>query len=89
MALGAGRRDVIGLIVRQGLTLTALGVGAGLVIGPLLTRFSRAQLYGVSPFDPLSFGLVCALLLAVAWLASYLPARHAARVDPVVALRGE
>ena len=89
IALGAGRRDVLRLVVRHGLTLAGIGVGAGLVLGPLATRFGRTQFYGISPFDPLSFGLVAALLLGVAFLASYLPARRAIRVDPVIALRGE
>ena len=89
VALGAARRDVLRLIVRQGMTLAGAGVAAGLVIGPLLTSFSRTQLHGVSPFDPLSFGVVAALLLSVAFLASSIPARRAMNVDPVVALRGE
>ncbi len=89
MALGAGRRDVLGLVVRNGLTLAGIGVGAGLILGPIATSFGRTQFYGISPFDPVSFGLVSVVLLAVAFLASYVPARRAIRVDPVTALRGE
>jgi putative ABC transport system permease protein len=89
MALGAGRQDVLKLVVSQGLLLAGIGVAVGLVLGPAGTWFGRAQFYDVSPFDPISFGLVCAVLLGVAFLASYLPARRAMKVDPVVALRGE
>jgi predicted permease len=89
MALGAGQRDVLALVVRQGLMLAGLGIAAGLVLGPAATSVGRSQFYAVSPFDPFSFGLVAVLLLAVALLASYLPARRAMRVDPVVALRGD
>ncbi len=89
MALGAGRGDVLRLVVRQGLALAAVGVAAGLALGPLATRFGRSQFYAISPFDPSSFALVSAVLLGVAFLASYLPARRAIRVDPAIALRGE
>jgi macrolide transport system ATP-binding/permease protein len=89
VALGAGRRDVLKLVVGQGLILAGIGVGVGLVLGPAGMWVGRSQFYNVSPFDPVSFGAVCGLLLAVAFLASYLPALRATRVDPVVALRGE
>jgi putative ABC transport system permease protein len=89
VALGASRRDVLKLIVSQGLILAGIGVGAGLILAPVGTWFGRTQFYGVSPFDPISFGAVCALLLGVAFVASYVPALRATRVDPVVALRGE
>ena len=89
MALGAGPRDVLALVVRQGLLLAGLGIAVGLVLGPAATSVGRSQFYAVSPFDPFSFGLVAVLLLAVALLASYLPARRAMRVDPIIALRGE
>jgi len=89
VALGANRRDVMRLIVTQGLLLAGMGVGVGLVLGPTGTYFGRTQFYEVSPFDPLSFAAVSALLLLVALLASYVPALRATRVDPMVALRGE
>jgi putative ABC transport system permease protein len=89
VALGAGDRDVLRLIVGHGLALTGIGVAAGLVLAPLGTSFARTLFFNVSPFDPASFIGVAALLLGVAALASYVPARRAIRVDPVTALRGE
>jgi predicted permease len=89
VALGAARSDVLKLVVGQGLALAGIGVAAGLVLGPLATSFGRTQFYGVSPFDPLSFAAVSVVLMSVAFLASYIPARRAMAVDPVVALRGE
>lgn len=89
VALGAGNRDVLRLIVGQGVMLCGIGVAVGLVLAPAGTWLGRTLFYNVSPFDPLSFLAVALLLLLVAFLASYLPARRAARVDPVVALRGE
>jgi putative ABC transport system permease protein len=89
VALGASRRDVLRLVVKQGLVLAAIGVIAGLLLGPTGTYFGRTQLYNVSPFDPVSFGVVSAVLLLVALFASYVPALRATRVDPVIALRGE
>ena len=89
VALGASRREVLKLVVGQGLLLAGIGVAAGLVLAPFGTWVGRSQFYGVSPFDPISFGAVCALLLTVAFVASYLPALRATRVDPVQALRGE
>jgi len=89
MALGAERRDVFRLVVGQGLQLTLLGIGIGLVAGLGITRFMASQLYGLSPTDPLTFAGVAVLLLFVAFLACYVPARRAMRVDPVVALRDE
>ncbi len=89
VALGAARRDVLRLIVGHGLILAAIGVGIGLVLAPVGTWFGRTLFYNVSPFDPATFAFVSVFLLAVAFLASYLPARRATRVDPVTALRGE
>jgi len=89
MALGAARRQVLGLIVGHGLLLAGIGVAAGLVIAPLGTWFGRSLFYEVSPFDPVTFAAVSVFLIAVAALASYVPARRATRVDPVQALRGE
>jgi len=89
MALGAERREVVGLVVRHGLSLTVTGVAFGLIGAFAVTRVLRAQLYGVSPTDPLSFAGLAAALMLVGFLASYLPARRAAAVDPIVALRQE
>jgi len=89
VALGAEKGDVLRLVVGRGLGLTAAGVALGVLGAVGFTRVLRSQLYGVGPFDPLSFALTALLLLAVALLASYLPARRATRVDPMVALRHE
>lgn len=89
MALGASRRHVLRLVVGQGLLLAAIGVGFGLVLAALGTPLARSLLYNVSPFDPFTFTAVSAFLVGVALLASFLPARRATRVDPVIALRGE
>ena len=89
VALGAQRRDVLRLIVGHGALLGGVGIAIGLVGALGVTRFLRTMLYGVSPFDPASFVGVAAILTTVALLASYIPARRAARVDPVEALRYE
>jgi putative ABC transport system permease protein len=89
VALGAQRGDVFRLIVGHGAMLGGIGVAIGLVGALGVTRFLRTFLFGVSPFDPVSFVGVAAVLTAIALLASYLPARRAARVDPVEALRCE
>ena len=89
VALGAQRRDVIGLIVRQGMSLAAIGIAVGLVGAFGMTRVVRTLLIGVSPTDPLSFVSVALFLAGVALLASVIPARRATEVDPIVALRVE
>jgi putative ABC transport system permease protein len=89
LALGADRGHVLRLIVGQGLGLAGIGVAAGLGLAALGTPLARSLLYNVSPFDPLSFTVVSAFLIGVALLASYVPARRATRVDPLVALRDE
>jgi putative ABC transport system permease protein len=89
LALGAQRQDVIGLVVEQGLRLVLIGIVLGLAGAAVLTRVLTALLYEVTPTDPFTFLAVPGLLLAVTALSSYLPARRAARVDPMVALRYE
>jgi predicted permease len=89
VALGAARLDILRLVVGHGLLLAGIGIVAGLVLAAGAMPFARSLLYNVSPFDPLTFTAVAAFLAMVAFLASYLPARRATRVDPVVALRGE
>ncbi len=89
VALGAQRGDVLRLVVGHGASLGGLGVVIGLAGGLAVTRFLRTLLYGVSPFDPLSFVGVAVLLTTIALVASYIPARRAAKVDPVEALRFE
>ncbi len=89
MALGAQPVDVLRLVLRQGMALTFAGLVVGIGVGLLATRVLTEMLYGVTPRDPLTFVGVPALLLLVAFLACYIPARHATRIDPLVALRYE
>jgi putative ABC transport system permease protein len=89
VALGAARRDILALVVGHGLLLAGIGIAIGLALSAGAMPFARSLLYNVSPFDPLTFTAVAMFLFAVAFLASYLPALRATRVDPVVALRGE
>ena len=89
MALGASRMEVLGLVLRQGAMLMMIGLAAGLAGSLALTKFLASLLYGVKPQDPFSFGAVAIVLMAVGLAASYLPARRATRVDPMVALRYE
>jgi predicted permease len=89
MALGAQRRDVLRLILGQGAKLALLGLVAGAVAALPLTRLMASLLYGVSPTDPVTFVGVALVLVTVALLASYIPARRAANIDPLVALRHE
>ena len=89
VALGAKRSNVLALVLGHGAVLAGAGIGIGLAGALGVTRFLRAMLYGVSPFDPMSFVGVTFLLSVIAFLASYVPARRAARVDPVEALRQE
>lgn len=89
MALGAQHRNVLALVLRRGMTLAALGAGLGLPIALAIGHALRGFLYAVSPLDPLSIAVSLVVLLAVALLACYLPARRAAKIDPMQALRYE
>jgi putative ABC transport system permease protein len=89
LALGAQRRDVLFLILRQGLTLTVVGVSIGLLASWAVTRLLTKLLYGVSATDPFVFAGVAFLLVVVAVLACYVPARRAMKVDPLNVLRYE
>ena len=89
MALGGQPRDLIGLLVRRGLRLVAIGAAVGICAAFGVTRFLAPLLSGGSPTDWQVFLFVPLVLLAVAWLAIYLPARKATRVDPMVVLRYE
>ena len=89
MALGAERCEILKLVVQQGLWLTLMGVGIGLTGAYLLTRFMATLLYGVKPTDPLTYTAVTLLLVGIAVLASYIPARRATRLDAAAVLRGE
>jgi ABC-type antimicrobial peptide transport system permease subunit len=87
MALGATQRDVLGLIVRQGMTLAISGLAIGLAGACVLTRLIRSLLFGVQATDPVTFVGISVLLAFIALLASYIPAQRAARIDPMVSLR--
>ena len=89
LALGASRLDVTGLVLRQGLTMVTAGIGLGLAGALLMTRVLRTLLFGVTPTDPFVFAAIVVLLSATACLAIYLPARRAARLDPLVTLRSD
>jgi putative ABC transport system permease protein len=89
LALGAATGDVLGLVLRQGVNLTLVGVGIGLAAALALTRVMKTMLFGVGATDPITFITIPLVLLAVALLATYLPARRATRTDPIVALRAE
>jgi putative ABC transport system permease protein len=89
LALGAQRRDILRLVLRQGITLAAIGIGLGLAGAIASTRALSSLLFGVRPTDPLTFVVIAVLLAVVALLACFVPARRATKVDPLVALRHE
>jgi len=89
VALGAGTREVVGLVLGQGLKLVVIGIAIGLAASLGLTRFMERMVFNVSTSDPLTFAAMSLMLIMVALLASYLPARRAMKVDPIEALRAE
>jgi putative ABC transport system permease protein len=89
IALGANRADILRMILRESARVALIGASVGIVVGLLLTRAIRGVLYGVSAYDPVSFGASAIALILVALAASFVPARRATRVDPIVALRYE
>jgi putative ABC transport system permease protein len=89
IALGAGRADVLGLVLAQGGRLIAVGIVIGVAIAAASTRVSGSMMYGVSPVDPIVYAGTAALLGAAGFVALLIPARRATRVDPLVALRAE
>ena len=89
MALGAQRHDLLHMVLRQGMTLALVGLALGVPAALALTRLMSSLLFQISPYDPLTFATVSAVLIGVAFAACYVPARRATRVDPVVALRYE
>jgi ABC-type antimicrobial peptide transport system permease subunit len=88
-ALGARPRDVAWPVLREALTLTAVGTGIGLPVALALVRVVRSFFYGLEPHDPVTIIATVAIMVAVATLAAWMPARRAARIDPMVALRYE
>jgi predicted permease len=89
MAIGAQRAQVLRMVLSKGLLLTAVGIGAGLAGAAVLTRFLQGMLFGITPLDPLTFVAVALIFGLVTMAASYIPARRATRIDPLVALRSE
>jgi putative ABC transport system permease protein len=87
LTLGAQRRNVLRMVLGQGLRLALAGAAVGLAAALIVSEFMAGLLYGVRPTDPLTFAGVTILLIGVALLACYLPARRAVRVDPLIALR--
>jgi ABC-type antimicrobial peptide transport system permease subunit len=89
LALGASRHEISAMFVRHGVMLALTGVACGLAGAVVLTRLMASLLFGTSPLDPIIYVLVSVGLASIAAVATYVPARHAARVDPVLTLRGE
>ncbi len=89
LALGASRSGIATAVLWRGLTMAAIGVAVGLVLAAALTRGMSSMLFGVATTDLISFGIATGAMVAIALLASYLPARAAASVDPAITLRAE
>jgi putative ABC transport system permease protein len=89
MALGARRGDILRVVLNEAVLIVIAGVAAGLLGSLLLTRFLQTLLFDIKPTDPLTFGALTILLAGVALLASFIPARRAIRIDPLLALRHE
>jgi putative ABC transport system permease protein len=89
MALGAQRGDILKVVLGEGARMVVFGVAAGLIGSAMLTRFLQTLLFEIKPTDPITFGVLTALLVSVAILACLIPAQRASRVDPLVALRHE
>jgi ABC-type antimicrobial peptide transport system permease subunit len=89
MALGAQRKNVLGLVLSETMRPVVIGLGAGLALASMASRLMTSFLFGVSVLDPLAFGGASGFLALVALLAGYVPARRATRVDPMIALRYE
>jgi len=89
LAIGAQATDVLRMVVGEGLKLTMLGTGLGLVGALIVARLISSLFFGIGPYDPVTFAGITVLLTMVAFLACYIPARRATRVDPLVALRYE
>jgi ABC-type antimicrobial peptide transport system permease subunit len=89
MALGAGRRDILRIVLGDGIRLCAISLALGVPAALALSQLLRSQLYGVTPNDPVTFVIAVVVLSASALTAIYLPARRAAKIDPMLALRHE
>ena len=89
LALGAGRAAVMRMVIAQGMRLAVIGMAIGMIFAAMVTRFAATFLYGISPTDPITFVSIFGILGSVAFMACYIPARRATRVDPMIALRYE
>jgi putative ABC transport system permease protein len=89
LALGAQRRDILKIVLREGASIVVFGVVVGLIGSVMLTRFMQTMLFDIKPTDPITFGALTTLLALVALLACLVPAQRASRVDPLVSLRHE
>ena len=87
--MGAQTKDVLSIVMKQGFVLSSFGAALGLIASLILTRLMRSFLFGVSATDPVTFSGIGLLLIIVALMASYVPARRAARLDPMVTLRSQ